>query len=384
MLTGETIVCAAAADWHGMWARAQQLMTVYARHNNRVLYIDPPITLLSPIKNPELRRRLSARVDQVGENIFVYRPPVMLPFGNMRRWVNRLNQQRLGRALIKELRKLGWSPTLFWTYLPNSVDLLPVFGGDVPVCYDCADEHTAFPGLIDVKTVSTMERELFSRADASLVTARELWERKKACAPGLTLIPNGAEVKHFGQAMEETLPVAREVAELPGPVVGYVGAVSSWLDQESLAALAGAHPDWSIVLIGPVDTDVSLLRGYKNIYLPGKKDYRELPRYLKAFNVCVIPFKLNELTVNVNPVKLYEYLAAGKPVVSTALPEVREFAPLVGIAENTAQFVELVTEAVKNDSKAEAARRVQVARENSWEARAEAAARKLAACRKPR
>ena len=380
MLKGETIVCIAAADYQGMWARAQQLMTVYARHDCRVLYIDPPITLLSPIKNPELRKRLSSRLDRVGENIFVFRPPFFLPFGNMYRRINKLNQRVLYHALEKVLKKIGWSPTLWWTYLANTVDLLPLLG-QVTVCYDCADEHSAFPGFINVSTVNEMEKALFATASVNLVTAGELWERKKIYAPGLEFIPNGAEVRHFGQALSEILPVAEEVAGLPKPVIGYVGAISSWLDQEALAELAKARPDCSVVLIGPVDTDVTMLKQFNNVIFLGKKDYRDLPQYIKGFDVCVIPFKINSLTVGVNPVKLYEYLAAGKPVVSTALPEVRQFAPLVSIAENSKDFVALVTEEVMTDSREKRELRVRIASENSWEARAEAASNKIATFR---
>ena len=376
MLKGETIVCLSAADYHGMWARAQQLMTVYARHGCRVLYVDPPITLLSPIKNPELRKRLSARLDQVGENIFVFRPPVFLPFGNMRRWINKLNQRRLVYAIRSVLKKIDWSPTLWWTCLANAVDLLPLIGR-VTVCYDCADEHTAFPGFIDVATVDKMEKELFSIASVNLVTASHLWERKKVYAPNMELVPNGADVEHFRQALSDSLSVAEELAGLPGPVVGYVGAISSWLDQEALVALAKARPQWSIVLIGPVDTDVSLLKECTNVFLLGKKDYRDLPSYIKGFNVCVIPFKINDLTIGVNPVKLYEYLAAGKSVVSTPLPEVCQFAPLVGIADNSREFVTLVTKEVMTDSMEKKAIRIKIAGENSWEARAEAASKKI-------
>ena len=377
MLKGETIVCVAAADYHGMWARAQQLMTVYARHDCRVLYIDPPITLLSPVKNPELRKRLSMRLDRVEENIFIFRPPVFLPFGNMRRWINKLNQRWLVYSIQKVLKEIGWSPTLWWTYLANTVDLLPYITEQVTVCYDCADEHAAFPGFIDVPTVDKMEKELFAIASVNLVTAGELWERKKIYAHDLELIPNGAEVEHFGQALSEILAVAEEVAGLPTPVVGYVGAISSWLDQEALADLAKARPEWSVVLIGPVDTDVTLIKQFNNVIFLGKKDYRDLPRYIKGFDVCVIPFKINALTVGVNPVKLYEYLAAGKPVVSTDLPEVRQFAPLVSIAENSKDFVALVTEEVMTDSREKRLLRVRTASENSWEARAEAASSKI-------
>jgi len=412
LLTGETIVCLSAVDWHGIWARPQQLMTIFARHGNRVLYVEPPITLLSPLKKPELLGRMTGRlqrgyvgrtcnwtesVEQAGESIFVYRPPAALPFGNMYRFINRLNQWILARAIKKVLNSLGWSATVWWTYLPNTVDMLPHVGfknkagsdlrsrdincchngGKAILCYDCADEHAAFPGLVNARTVRKMELELFQRADVNLATAHELYERKKRYAPGLKLVPNGADAEHFEQALSEELPVAGEIANLPFPVVGYIGAVGSWLDMEMLAALARARPDFSIVLVGPVDTDVSPLTGFKNIYLLGKRDYRELPRYLKGFDVAVIPFKVDELTVNVNPVKLYEYLAAGRPVVSSALPEVRKFAPLVGIAENTAEFVELVSKAAAEKDPDRVLARVKTARANSWANRAGEASRQL-------
>ncbi|MEG3072228.1 MAG: glycosyltransferase [Candidatus Syntrophopropionicum ammoniitolerans] len=118
-----------------------------------------------------------------------------------------------------------------------------------------------------------------------------------------------------------------ELQTLQGPVVGYVGAISAWFDQEMLAAAAHAHPEWSFVLVGPVDTDVSLLDSLPNVRLTGHKPYSVLPAYLKGFDVTVIPFKINALTTGVNPVKLYEYLAAGRPIVSSDLPEVRAFRP---------------------------------------------------------
>lgn len=369
-MKNETIICLAAAGWDGMWARAQQLMSIFAGQGNRVLYVDPPITWLSPLKNPSLRQGKYDSLRRVEENIWVYSPPVTVPFGNIYRMVNRFNQRRLSSSLKKVCRTLGWQPTIYWTYLPNTVDL-PV-PEEPLLLYDCADEHTAFPGLIKKETVAGMERELFAKAGVALTSAGELWQKKKAQAPGLLLAPNGADVLHFQQALKPELMVPPELASLPRPVLGYVGAVSNWLDQRLLADAAGARPHWSWVLIGPVDTDVAPLKSLPNVHLLGRKNYSELPAYLKGMDVALIPFAINELTRGVNPVKLYEYLAAGKPVVSADLPEVRPFQPLVAVYQNQGEFMDRLEEALAGDAGDKIAARVRLAEDNSWFARAAA------------
>jgi len=381
----ETILCVAAADWAGMWARAQQFMTIFAEQGSRVVYVDPPVTVLSAFKNPALRGRPAGVLRRAGENLFVYSPPVFLPFGSMYRLVNRLNQRRLAAGLAGALGQEGLKPTLCWTYLPNSVDLLPhlPLPGGAPVVYDCADEHTAFPGLINKKVVAQMEAELFRRAGVSLVSAEELYRRKKSLAPGLILVPNGADTAHFARALDPSLPLPADLAPLPRPVIGYVGAVSGWLDQEMVAAAARALPGGSFVLVGPVDTDVSALASLPNVHLLGRRDYRELPAYLKGFDVATIPFKINELTRGVNPVKLYEYLAAGLPVVSAGLPEVLPFAPLVEIAETPAAFAKAVAAAVRRkDNPADLSARLETARRHAWDARAAVASEAVDRARK--
>lgn len=378
MLTGEVIVCLAAAGWKGMWARAQQFMSIFARRGNQVIYVEPPITYLSPLKNPALRGQSRDYYYQATDHIYVYKPPVILPFGNLYRTVNRLNQAILAGGLKRVCRGLGLKPTVCWTYLPNTADLsLPA---NIIVVYDCADEHTAFPGLINKNTVHGMEKGLFQRADAALASAGELLRLKKDMCKGLMLVPNGADVAHFRKAQDPELAIPEELAVLPGPVIGYIGAVSPWLDQEMLLAAARAHPEWSMVIIGPVDCDVSLLQAMPNIKLLGHRDYGSLPAYLKRFDAAVIPFKITELTRGVNPVKLYEYLAAGKPVVSSALPEVLPFSPALSIARTPDEFVGKLEEELAGDTPEKAAERLRLAGLNSWEARARAVEEAIESC----
>jgi len=372
MLKNNNIVCIAAADWAGMWARAQQLMTLLAGEGNTILYVDPPITLLSPLKNPDLWgnwARWWEGVRRVDDNIYVYTPPVFLPFGNKYAQINNLNQKALALGLKRTMARLGFGEDfLLWTYLHTSADLIdrikPGF-----VVYDCADEHAAFTGFITRETVEDLERRLIERSDLVFATATELYNRKKVYTGHIHLVPNGADVEHFKQALAPDYPVAEELAGLPRPVIGFYGGISDWIDLTLVEEVARAHPEWSVVMVGPVDTEISHLQKYPNLHFLGKRDYGRLPTYLKGFDVCLVPFKINDLTVNVNPVKLYEYLAAGKPVVSSPLPEVRQFGEVVRIGENPAEFLAHVEAALKETGAEQAARRVAVAEANSWQAR---------------
>lgn len=365
MLKGETIVCLAAARWSGMWARAQQFMVRLAAQN-RVLFVEPPVTLLAPLKQKENLVLVTGAFRREGENLAVYRPPAQLPFGNLRRGVNRLNMRLLAGRVRRELARLGWSPTLLWTYLPGHVDLLAWF--NCPVLYDCADEHAAFPGLLDPRLVAAMEAELLVRADVALASAVRLQQSGRRVREDVLLVPNAADVDHFARALDPECPVPGELAGR-GLVVGYTGAVSPWLDLALLGKLADACPELTVALVGPVDCDVSSLAARPNVLILGHRPYRDLPAYLKAFEAALIPFVLNDLTKGVNPVKLYEYLAAGVPVVATALPEVLPFAPLVAVARSPEEFVAQVRAAVARGREVGREARLDLARANSWEER---------------
>lgn len=367
VLKDETIVCLAAASWSGMWARAQQFM-VRLTGENRVLYVDPPVTLLAPVKNKQNLALLKSARAREGENLAIYRPAAHLPFGNLSRRFNRFNMRLLAARVRRELNRLGWNPTLLWTYLPGSVDLIDRFP-DCLVVYDCADEHTSFPGLLDPGLVAGMEKELLLRADVAAASAAWLQSSRLALRQDILLVPNAADVDHFGRALDPDLAPPQDLVAARRPFIGYVGAVSSWLDQDLLGALADECPEYEVVLVGPVDCDVAALAARPNVVFLGHRPYRDLPAYLKSFAVAVIPFKINGLTQAVNPVKLYEYLAAGVPVVSTDLPEVRPFTPLVAVCYNAKAFIDMVRAFVVRGKEDKKEARLNLARANSWEAR---------------
>ena len=179
--------------------------------------------------------------------------------------------------------------------------------------------------LIEDKIVA-MERKLCERVDLVFCTARTLLERKGVYNPNTFLASHGVDHAHFAKALDEKTEIAEEIRHLPKPVFGFIGLVQDWVDVDFFAYLAERRPDWSVVVVGKSLVDLTKLKKYKNIHLLGRKPYESLASYCKGFDVSLIPFVLNELTRNVNPIKLREYLSAGLAVVSTDIPEVTMYA----------------------------------------------------------
>ena len=216
------------------------------------------------------------------------------------------------------------------------------------VVYHCVDRWDQF-STYDSRMMTEMDRRCCAYADLVIASACELFDRCKAHNPNTVLIPHGVDWDHFRSAIsankERHRPVLfadrKNVQGDDLPVVGFFGLLSEWVDQALIVKLAQALPGVRVMLIGKADVDVALLRRIPNISLPGPKPFAELPSYVAGFTVGIIPFIVNDLTRAVNPIKLREMLAAGCPVVSTALPEVQRCASGC-VAHTHEEFVAMV------------------------------------------
>lgn len=369
-MDNQHIVCIAPIEWEHIWMRTHQIMTRLPR-SNRILYVEPPISLLSPFKNRNLwsRIKIVPRLRQERENIFVLTPPVVLPFGNIYRKVNGANQAWLKLFLRSTMHHLDFQEPILWTYLPSTADLAGYLGEKLLI-YDCVDEHAEFTGF-DPVTVWKSEEKLLKRADMVFVTARGLYEKRKSYNQSIHLIPNAADISLFKQTLDPTLELAAELRELHHPMIGFIGAIQDWVDIDLISWLARERPAWSFVLVGPAGHGIDLrsLRELPNIHLLGTRPQRELPHYLKGFDVCINPFKLNNLTKNVNPLKFYEYLASGKPIISTAMPEIEPFGDIVMLAKDPPEFLSALEFTLAHENTAKRTERIRRAEENSWEER---------------
>ena len=234
----------------------------------------------------------------------------------------------------------GWWPVI--KALPNRV------------IYDCMDHIAGF----STEVADGNERELMAHAELVVVTSDALEREARQYAKEVVVVRNGCDYAHFARTPR---------AENERPVIGYYGAISDWFDSALVAQLARAKPEWEFLLIGSTrGADLAELRGLRNVILTGERPYAELPEWVGVMDVCIIPFRRTPLTEATNPVKVYEMLAAGRPVVSVPIPEVAALAPLVRLASTAEEFAREIESALADRD--DEARRA-FAREQTWDAR---------------
>jgi glycosyltransferase involved in cell wall biosynthesis len=238
------------------------------------------------------------------------------------------------------------------------------------VIYDCVDEWSAFKGLLKPEIMQMYERRLLQLADVTIVTMPELYKARQALARKIYLTPNAAETEHFAKAQDPKTKLPDDITAISQPIVGFVGSVQYWLDYDLLHYLAHARPEWSFVFVGPVDHRASIekIQTLPNVHLLGSRPYQMLPNYIKAFQVCLNPFKVDALANGCDPLKLYEYLSTGKPIVSVDMPAAHGFQGLVRVGRTPAEFLQEI-EAALDEGCSRTQERLLVARQHTWQAR---------------
>jgi len=304
---------------------------------------------------------------QVSNQITVV-TPAQLPFPGSS-LARQVNARLVRRAIQKVLNRLSARPVQLWTFAPDVADLVGSFSEELTLYY-CVDAFGEFPGY-DRELIERRERELLSKSDVVLTTSRPLYEAKCQLHPNVHLVQHGVDQSHLARAVLEDLPVPPDLRVLPRPVFGFVGVVGEWVDMTLLAALAQHRPDASIVIIGPTITSRAPLNGLPNVHWLGPKDHHELPNYLRGFDIGLIPFRKVPLTFHANPIKLYEYLAAGVPVVSTSLPAVQPIPHSVWLADDGATTVEACAQALRHNDLTARQHRSRLMATESWTARLE-------------
>jgi glycosyltransferase involved in cell wall biosynthesis len=235
------------------------------------------------------------------------------------------------------------------------------------VVYDCMDELSKF--RFAPRELVDRERYLMAQSDVVFTGGYRLWQSKAKYHANVHFFGCGVDVAHFASARSADLRLPREIAALDKPVVGYYGVIDERLDYNLLRHVAESMPDVALVMVGPVvKVDPNDLPQAPNIHWLGQRQYAELPAHVKGFDVCLMPFALNEATEYINPTKTLEYMAAGKPIVSTAVSDVvHNFTPVVSVARSPEEFVGAVRAAIEAPSTELIVRGLEQARANSWE-----------------
>jgi glycosyltransferase involved in cell wall biosynthesis len=346
--------------WDFVWQRPQQILSRLAQRGH-VLFVEEPV-YLDDIP--------SARLDVSLPLPRVHRAVPLLP-GTMR------GQYDESIAVIRDLvRKqvaadgpLGgaFDRPVQWFYTPMPAPAMIGAFNERAVVYDCMDELSKFrfapTELVD------RERYLVANADVVFTGGYRLWQAKSKHHANVHFFGCGVDVDHFARARSEDLALAPELAAIGRRIMGYFGVIDERLDYDLLRKLADENSDAALVMVGPVvKVDPNELPQGPNIHWLGLRQYSELPSYVKGFDVCLMPFALNEATEYINPTKTLEYMAAGKPIVSTAVSDVvHHFTPVVTVAETSDDFVTATASALNSPDTAMIARGVEQARANTWE-----------------
>ncbi len=270
------------------------------------------------------------------------------------------------RRALKRFHPTSTRPVQIWSFAPDVAYLAGRFDEECLVYY-CVDDHAAFDGF-DADAIRRAERRLLQRAHVVFATAQPLYDSKSAVHDNVHLVRHGVDVDHFRRALEPGIRRPGDVEHLQGPILGFFGLIHHWVDVKLIARVARLLPAMQVVLIGQALVDVRELSDIPNVHLLGRKPYRDLPAYCAAFDAALVPFKCNELTRNVNPIKLREYLAAGLPVVSTPLPEAERHQPDVETAPDAASFARACERAVRSSSPSDRIRRSRRVAHETWEA----------------
>jgi glycosyltransferase involved in cell wall biosynthesis len=373
------IVCVSSQDWYAdLPTNRQQIMRRAARAGHPVLFVETGSFLGSHLwrllrgggRRSLARRLLGGEHPEPG--IEVLTTANLVPWGRKYRLAASLNARSTARRIRR--RSAGrHGPVVLWLYDP-AADLIGACGEDLAV-YDCVDDHAAQarPGRRRA-VIADADRRAATRARLVFATSRGTLDRQRALNPRVEYVPNVGDYEHFSPAADRRRAAA-EVAGLPRPVLGFAGnLLAGKVDFDLLEQLATARPDWSLLLVGPAADGAAAdrlarLGRLPNVHWVGPKPYSEVPRYVAAFDVGLIPYWENDYTRSCFPLKLYEYLAAGKPVVATGVAEAAGMEPHVTLVADAGAVAAAVERALATGEDGREARRRLAAR-NTWESRA--------------
>jgi glycosyltransferase involved in cell wall biosynthesis len=375
MITGRDIVIISSIDWSFLWQGHQEIARRLAAEGNRVLYLENTGVRAPGVRDAarvasRLKRWSSALgtggLREVAPGVHVCSPLVLPPFGP--RWRRQLNRRLFLPLVARTARRLGFRDPLVWTYLPNdtTLDLISLLPRSAVVYYCIADFAQLTPHR---ERLREAERRLVETSDVVFAQCSALAQMCLESNKNVHVFPfgvnldafpleddggaevlNGAETFAGLEAIDgketneragakETVAGketqgrsdvigeadARLLRELPRPIIGYVGGMHRHVDFDLLKRMAAARPSWSWVCVGALQADATGLGALPNVHLLGQKPHEQLAAYMRRFDVCVVPYANNAYTQTVVPTKINEYLAMGKPVVSTDLPTVLEF-----------------------------------------------------------
>jgi glycosyltransferase involved in cell wall biosynthesis len=380
-----TIVCLSSQSWDDvMWTNKQHIMSRLAA-DHRVIHVDYGLRPFAWYLRRRLRShpldalkpwRLLDGVRHRDGNLYTsdaYTPLVAGAFRHGNRLRDYATFDMNVKMVLRHLEREGIDDPIIWVYHPGYGDALDRLPRKLLI-YDCVDNYSAFPAYRDDPDwLMAREERLCRKADLVTATSQALFDSKRHMNPDNTyLVENVGDADHFMAALNPEMDLPADLAKIPQPRVVFIGAVSDYkLNSSWLLHIARSRPDWNVVVIGPVGmsdpgTDVGELSASPNVHLMGHRPYASLPSYLSGAQAAVIPYRVNDYTESVFPIKFFEFLASGTPVVISALPALEKFYDVVEVARNEDEFLVGCERALSDTDEEKRARRVALAETHSW------------------
>jgi glycosyltransferase involved in cell wall biosynthesis len=377
-LKNKDIVVISISDWEGPKRIRQYLSEELARQGNRVLFVESQYTLSKFIKKPSFSRlfRFLQGPRRIAENLHLLTTVPFIPGGEFSSLISRTNWNIERSFLRSAMKRMGFHDPVLWMFAYNATPLIGKLGESLSI-YFCND---AFSLLVDSKglqqRVAALEQDLLKRVDIVFTVSDKLSTEKSQFHASVHTIYHGVDIRLFQESFNAS--GSRRPPDMPSksPVIGYSGVIRYMLDLQMIGYLAERQPNWSFVLVGPVTESradfyrqIENLKKRPNVHFLGSKRSEELPAYINAFDVCLLPYVLGEVSsYYAAPLKFYEYLAAGKPVVSTVGPRQYDRDVVFNCSTNE-EVLAAIQDALSQNSPDLRAKRKKIASENSWERR---------------
>lgn len=374
MISGRTIICI-ASNWDYDPTSKHHIMKVLAGRND-ILWVNYHGTRRPRLNRTDIRSGFSAlrrivrglRPVQPG---FLQLTPLVIP-GARTRLMQSIHRHLLIRQIREALATIPGSadrPLQIWSFAPDVPFLAGEFNEECFIYY-CVDDHAQFEGL-DGSQISRAENQTIDRADLVITSSETLQQAKRFRRPDCVLVRHGVDHQRFSAAWRTRQPTPHDLIRIPRPIFGFFGLIQFWVDLPLVAEVARRRPNYSFVLIGECQRDALPLAGLNNIHLLGRKPNAQLPAYCAAFSAGLMPFVQGPLARSINPIKMYEYLAAGLPVISTPLPEAERYRGPIRMAGNAADFAAACDHVLESDYPGRRAEISQLVAGESWDSKVE-------------
>jgi len=368
MIENRDILFLSGIRWEFSWQRQQQFTSLLALRN-RVLFVEMSLSPANLIKEWKTTLRhwgnWKEGVREIRNNLLVVSGPPILPLGRSFIALNRFNQGLIFAAVRRIMRKLHFDKPLVWISDPYLSGFSRDFGQELTI-FDWIHDDPGKPESRIGRIYQRLLEKTLGGSDLIFTPSRTIFERRGKNDRRYHYLPHGADWKKFSH-LPEGIP--EELKDIPGPLIGFSGTVGPALDFDLIGEMARVRRDWSFVFLGTIRRDPGEIRKCSNIFFLGPRDPLNLPRYLAAFRAGIIPYRTGLEHCTVHPVKTYEYLAAGIPVVSTSLPELAHLEGMIEMANGKEEFIAALERVLREDDPRKRGERRKFARDNSWEAR---------------